>query len=71
LKGKKHFVIYRGVLGWGGFMFIFMTALEYHTLFGWTLAFDLHFAFSLIVNLILVLVARWGTSMGCLGLALE
>ena len=24
-RGKKHFILYAGVLGWGGFMFLFLT----------------------------------------------
>ena len=27
-RGKAHFVLTRGVLGWGGFMFIFMTCMH-------------------------------------------
>src|SRR6266852_822400 len=29
MKGQYHYVIYRWGLGWGGFMFIFMTAFSY------------------------------------------
>jgi hypothetical protein len=61
-KGKKHFVIYRGILGWGGIMFVSMSALDYYSLFGWTLTFDSAYASKLVLNLILWPVAGlvWG-----------
>jgi hypothetical protein len=28
-RGRKHFIWTRGVLGWGGFMFVFMTTIDF------------------------------------------
>jgi hypothetical protein len=33
-KGRKHFIVYRGILGWGGSTFIATTLWRWHDEFG-------------------------------------
>jgi len=34
-KGRKHYIFYRGVLGWGGTSFIMTSLWDWHGKFGW------------------------------------
>jgi hypothetical protein len=37
-QGRKHYILYHGLLGWGGSMFILSTLWHWHDKFGWHLA---------------------------------
>jgi hypothetical protein len=36
-QGRKHYILYHGVLGWGESMFILSTLWDWHDKFGWHL----------------------------------
>jgi hypothetical protein len=36
-QGRKHFIVYHGILGWGGSTFILTTLWDWHDKFGWHL----------------------------------
>ena len=36
-QGRTHYILYRGILGWGGSMFILTTLWDWHDKFGWHL----------------------------------
>jgi hypothetical protein len=44
-KGRKYFILYRGILGWGMFVFLFTTLWGWHDKHGWKAPQrgDLHF----------------------------
>jgi hypothetical protein len=57
-RGKYHYVVYRWVLGWGGFMFVFMTVFSYYL--GYNRVFDSH---SVIIGLIVWPLAGLGAGL--------
>jgi hypothetical protein len=36
-KGREHYILYNGIVGWGGSTFLLTTLWEWHDKFGWHL----------------------------------
>jgi hypothetical protein len=51
-KGRKHYIFYTGILGWGMSMFLVETLWRWHDRYGWHAAprGDLHFAIVLLAG---------------------
>jgi hypothetical protein len=58
-KGRKHFILYRGILGYGGFMFIFMTVFQLLSEFGWHFPHGVPLYFNILIGLIIWPVAGY------------
>ena len=52
-KGRKHFILYRGILGWGLTCFIGTTLFEWHGKYGWHLPAERAAIFDVLVGLAL------------------
>jgi hypothetical protein len=52
-KGRKHFILYRGILGWGLTCFIGTTVWDWHHKYGWHLPPQRAVFFDVLVGLVL------------------
>jgi|HubBroStandDraft_2_1064218.scaffolds.fasta_scaffold15974_5 hypothetical protein len=64
-KGRKHYIIYTGILRWGMSMFVLATLWNWHGGYGWHIPPPGYLAFSIILGLVIWSVAGyfWGAYM--------